>query len=105
MRDDQTDRNAGRHNEKVCIHAAKHGFSLVLQIFHRICDGGLAAVQLLIGVDHEGRYTGVRRVRQHVRTLQTGTVFALGAAVLQTAAEGVGVAEAVVENGSGSACA
>ena len=58
--DDQTDRNAGRHNEKVCIRAAEHGFTLILQIFHRVCDSGLAAVQLLIGVDHDGRYTGVR---------------------------------------------
>lgn len=91
----------GRHNEKVCIRAAKHGFTLILQIFHRVCDSGLAAVQLLIGVDHDGRYTGVRRVCQYVRALQTSAVFAFGAAVLQAAAERVGVAEAVIENGSG----
>ena len=103
--DDQTDRDAGGHNEKVGIRAAEHGFVLILQIFHRVCDSGLAAVQLLIGVDHDGRYTGVRRVCQHVRALQTGAVFALGAAVLQAAAERVGVAEAVIENGSGSTCA
>ena len=84
---------------------AEHGFALILQIFHRVCDSGLAAVQLLIGVDHDGRYTGVRRVCQYVRALQTGAVFALGAAVLQAAAERVGVAEAVIENGSGSTCA
>ena len=103
--DDQTDRNAGGHHKKVRVRAAEHGFALILQIFHRVCDGGLAAVQLFIGVDHDGRYTGVRRVRQYVRALQTGTVFALGAAVLQAAADGVGVAEAVVENGSGGTCA
>ena len=103
--DDQTDRDAGGHNEKVCIRAAEHGFALILQIFHRVCDSGLAAVQLLIGVDNDGCYTGVRRVCQHVRALQTSAVFALGAAVLQAAAERVGVAEAVIENGSGSTCA
>ena len=95
--DDQTDGDAARHDEKVGVRAADNGLALVLQVFDGVRDGGLAAVDRVAGVDHDGGDAGVRLVCQHVCALHTGGVFALGARVGQPFADRIGPAEAVGE--------
>ena len=77
--------------------------SLIFKVFDRIRDGGLAAVQLLIGVDHDGRSPVFGRYSARSRAADR-RCFCLRCGCIAGRCR-VGVAEAVIENGSGSTCA